>query len=157
MKFEKYQALIVCFSIISMIALSQSWDQPVIIYTGGHNTTPDFVIDHNNVIHCVWEHKIGVNYTKIYYSKSTDLGKTWSDAEDISLNTSLWVSDPHIISDTDNNLFVSYDFNAGSPNNMLVLVKKFEGIQWSEPDTISFDIIHLNSPWQLAIRLHYQK
>jgi len=123
-----------------MISLSQSWDQPVNIYSGGYNTSPDFCIDSCGIIHCVWEHKIGVNYRKIYYSRSLDMGSTWSDAKDISLNTNLWVSDPHIVSDTTKNLFVSYDFNTGSPNSMLVLIKKFDGIQWGNPDTISTDM-----------------
>jgi len=123
-----------------MIALSQSWEQPVTIYSGGYNTSPDFFIDRKGTIHCVWEHRIGVNYTKIYYSRSTDYGSTWSEIQDISMNSSLWVSDPHIISDSSNNLFVSYDYKTGSPNNMLVLIKKFDGTQWSEPDTISTDM-----------------
>lgn len=123
--------------ITPMLALTQSWSEPITIYTGGLNRYPDIAIDQNGVMHCVWAHKLQTNYWKIFYSKSNDTGITWSIAQDISLNTNLWMYNPQIISDSNNILYASYDYNTGDPNNMLILMKKYDGMQWSDPDTIS--------------------
>lgn len=124
-------------SLIPLSSVCQSWSQPVTIYQGSSVNYPDITTDQNGVIHCVWNRKLGENYWKIFYSKSNDGGVTWSPEEDISLNTYLWMSEPHIVADSENNLYVSYDYNAGSPSNILVLLRKFDGNGWSAPDTIT--------------------
>lgn len=131
----KYLIFWLCIS--PFLALSQTWSEPKTIFTEGLNRYPDITIDNNGVMHCVWAHKLQTNYWKILYSKSTDSGHTWSSAQDISLNANLWMYNPQIVADADNNLYVSYDHNTGNPNASLILMKKYDGIQWCEPDTIS--------------------
>lgn len=133
----KTKIFILWLCITPFLALAQTWSEPVTVFTGGLNRYPDIVIDHNGVMHCVWAHKLQTNYWKIYYSKSSNKGQTWSVAQDISVNTSLWMYNPQIIADTSNNLYVSYDYNTGDPNNTLILMKKYDGVQWSNPDTVS--------------------
>ncbi len=133
----KTKYIILWLYFMPIIALSQSWSDPVTVYNDGYNESVDFTIDKNGSIHSVWAHKVETNYWKIFYSKSTDNGNTWSTAQDISLNDNLWMSDPQIIADSNNNIYVSYDYNTGDPGNMLVFMKKFDGIQWQGTDTIS--------------------
>lgn len=131
----KYIILWLC--ITPILALTQTWSEPVTIFSGGLNRFPDITIDKHGVMHCVWAHKLQTNFYKIYYSKSTDNGLTWSVAQDISQNNSLWMYNPQIVADSNNILYVSYDYNTGAPNNTLILIKKYDGIQWSDSDTIS--------------------
>ncbi len=130
----KYIFLWLCM--VPMISISQTWNAPVTIFSEGNNEKPDFTIDKNGMFHCVWAHKLQTNYWKIFYSKSID-GFTWSSAQDISLNSNLWMYNPQVVADSNNNLYISYDYNTGDPGSMLVLLKKFDGIQWHNPDTIS--------------------
>jgi hypothetical protein len=85
----------------------------------------------------VFVHKLASNWRKIYYTKSTNDGQTWTTPEDISLNNDLMMYGPNIVCDTNNNLFVSYDYNVGNPAMSLVYLKGFNGIQWSEPMVVS--------------------
>lgn len=94
-------------------------------------------VDNNGVIHIVWSHRITGNFWKIMYSKSTDYGETWSEDYDISQNDDLWMSQPHITFDSENNLYVTYDYNTYSPPNMLVYLQKSNGLEWSEPILVS--------------------
>jgi len=144
----KSHLLILYLFFSSSISFSQNWSQPVNIYSGGNNYEPDFAIDQSGVFHCVWTHKLGVNYRKIYYSKSTDSGMTWSQAQDLSLNSTLWMDNPHIISDTNNVLYVSYDYNTGNTNETLVVLKKFINNKWS-----NFEIISADMPGSMHSRL----
>jgi hypothetical protein len=105
--------LLLWLCIIPMLALTQTWSEPVTIFSDGLNRYPDITIDKDGVMHCVWAHYLQTNYWKIYYSKSSDEGQTWSAAQDISLNTSRWMYNPQIIADANNNLYVSYDYNTG--------------------------------------------
>lgn len=119
-------------------SFSQNWIEPVNVSNmDGKDSQPDITVDQNGIIHCVWVHKINSNYWKVYYSKSDDEGFIWSIPEDISLNEEKWISNPHIISDTKNNLYVSYDYDVGNPAETMVYFKTFNGIEWSEPIIIS--------------------
>ncbi|MCF8308937.1 MAG: T9SS type A sorting domain-containing protein [Bacteroidales bacterium] len=136
--------LILLFAIILLhptYSFSQEWSEPVLISTmEGHNENPDFIIDHEGILHCVWNHEVEDNFYKLYYSKSEDNGETWSEPEDILGNDSLWMADPHLAVDSENNLYLSYDYNAGNPGAMQVLFRTYTGSNWSEPDTISADL-----------------
>ena len=121
----KTKILILWICIVPFTSNSQTWSEPITIYAGGYNDTPDFTIDKNGIIHCVWAHKIQTNFYKIFYSKSTDDGYTWSIEQDISQNNSLWMIDPQIVTDTNNLIYITYDCNAGDPNKMHILYKKF--------------------------------
>jgi hypothetical protein len=94
-------------------------------------------IDKNGILHCVFVHKLASNWRKIYYTKSTNDGETWTTPEDISLNNDLTMYGPHIVSDTNNILYVSYDYNVGNPAMSLIYLKNFDGTQWSEPFVVS--------------------
>ncbi len=121
-------------------SFSQDWTEPVQINTlQGYNNNPDFCIDNNGTLHCVWSYKIEQNHRIIYYSKSVDDGMTWSTPENVSQNTSLWMENPHIVSDSQNSLHLTYDYNTGSTGGgTLIVYKKFNGNYWSSShDTLS--------------------
>jgi len=118
--------------------LSQTWTEPVQINTlQGSNSNADFCIDNSGNIHCVWRYKVESNYMRIYYSKSVDDGQTWSEPENVSQNTSLWMDNPHIVADSENNLHLTYDYNCGNYYQTLIVYRKFSGNAWSEMDTVS--------------------
>lgn len=133
--------LILLFAVILLhltYLFSQEWSDPVQISTlEGVNNNSDFCIDNSGNIHCVWSYKVESNYKHIYYSKSIDDGQTWSEPENVSQNTSLWMENPHIVADSDNNLHLTYDYNSGNPYQTLIVHRKFMGNAWSEMDTVS--------------------
>jgi len=116
----------------------------------GSDSQPDFTIDQNGTIHCVWVHKYTNYHWKIFYSSSSDNGNLWTTPEDISLNDTISLSNPNIASDSYNNLYVSYDYDLYNPSKTLVLLKKFDGINWGEADTISYNMY---SSWNNRIAI----
>ncbi len=117
---------------------AQEWSEPVQINTlQGYNSKPDFFIADDGVIHTVWNYRLEANHRVIYYSKSEDDGLSWSEPENISQNTTKWMENPHVVVDTDNNIYISYDYNAGSPGEMLIFMRKYNGESWSGIDTVS--------------------
>lgn len=122
----------------SSSGFSQNWTTPVNISNmDGMDRQPDIFVDNNNIIHCVWVHDIESNFTKIYYTKSSDDGIIWTIPEDISQNDEKWVGSPKIIIDTNNKLIVSYDYNVGSPSNTIIFFRYYNDGAWSEVDTIT--------------------
>ncbi|MCX6233829.1 MAG: T9SS type A sorting domain-containing protein [Bacteroidetes bacterium] len=133
----KLNFFILCLCIAPFCA-AQNWTKPLNISNmEGLNNQPDITVDQNGTFHCVWAHKIVQNFWKIYYSQSSDEGLTWSVPDDISLNTEKWVSDPHIVCDSENNLYLTYDYDVGNYLESLVYYKKFDGISWSDPIVVS--------------------
>lgn len=134
---KKALSILILF-VLTINSFAQNWTDPVNISNmDGTDNQPDITVDHNGKYHCVWAHKIEENYWKIYYSKSLDGGLTWFTPEDISLNDEKWLSSPHIVADSENNLHVTYDFNVGNPYETLVYYKMFDGTNWSEPFVVS--------------------
>jgi len=135
------KTLLLLISFVFLLnVFSQDWTVPVQINTlQGYNNNPDFCIDNNGTIHCVWSYKIEPNHRVIYYSKSEDDGITWSTPENISQNTSLWMENPHIVADSQHRLHLTYDYNTGSTGGgTLIVYKKFNGNYWSSNhDTLS--------------------
>jgi hypothetical protein len=130
----KKQLQILILLLLSSLAYPQVWTPPVdISNTPGLDNQPDLCIDKNGTIHCVWTHKIDNNWRKIYYSKSTDNGISWSTSEDISLNNSLSMMDPQIVADTNNHLYVTYSYNTGDEYNTQVYLKILDWTTWSNP------------------------
>lgn len=118
--------------------MTQTWTDPINISNlPGLDNQPDLCIDKNGTLHCVFTHKLGNNWRKIYYAKSTDDGLTWTTPEDISLNDDLSLMNPHIVADTNNILYISYDYNTGNPYQTMVFIKKFNGNLWEEPVNIT--------------------
>jgi hypothetical protein len=123
----------------SCFTFAQTWTAPINISPNlpGLDNQPDLCIDKNGTLHCVFTHKLASNWRKIYYSKSTNDGETWSIPEDISLNPDTSLMNPHIVADTNNILYVTYDYNTGNPAATLVKLKTFNGTNWSDAFTVS--------------------
>ncbi len=116
---------------------AQDWSEPVNISTmNGGNQTPGFTIDNQGNLHCVWAHGVNYYYGNIYYSKSTDNGETWSTPENISQNSEKRPIFANIVTDSQGKIYVSYDMS-GSEYDSKILMKVFDGIEWSPTDTIS--------------------
>jgi len=131
------------FMILSFSAnlQSQNWTEPVNVSNlTGQDRMPDFTIDTYNVIHCVWVHDYELNFSKIFYSKSSDEGATWSTPQNISQNNEKRVDNPRIVADSNNRLLVTYDYNVGDPANTKILMKINDGFSWSLADTITPDM-----------------
>ncbi len=130
--------LIILFLFLSNLLFAQEWSEPILISTmQGYNDNPDFCVDSNGVIHCVWSHKIEDNYRKIYYSKSGDGGDSWTEPEDISLNDTMWMSKPYIACDSESNLYLTYNYNTANYYDTQVHLRKFNGISWSDSIVVS--------------------
>lgn len=116
------------------LGFSQTWSDPIMISKLGSNDSPDFKIDKNGVIHCVWVQWINSEHNKIFYSKSINNGETWTEALPITDNYS---SNPHIVADTFGNLFVSYDYDI--LHNPRICYVKFSIIDsaWSKQTTLA--------------------
>ncbi len=127
------------FMLISAgFSYAQEWSEPVNVSNmEGKDKHLDFIIDHNGIIHCVWAHQHSSSLFKVYYSKSEDQGTTWTEAEDVSQNTSLRCDRPHIVANSQNVLFVSYDYDSYSTTQSLIGMKTFDGVGWSQMDTVS--------------------
>jgi hypothetical protein len=112
--------------LLSNAIMAQTWTYAVTISNTGINYNPDFVIDKTGNIHCVWVQYYSPNFTKIFYSKSSDNGVTWTTPVPITTNTSLWIDEPHIKADTNENLFVCYDYNVGAWPSVKICYMKFD-------------------------------
>lgn len=94
-------------------------------------------MDKNGTVHIVWSHELETNFNKIYYSFSEDDGLTWSEPEDISLNNSKTMGNPHIVADTNNILYVTYEENMLNYYKTVVVMKSCTEGFWSDFDTVS--------------------
>jgi hypothetical protein len=132
-------AIILIFK--TLICFSQTWTDPVNVSRNGSNHSQGFTFDKYGVIHCVWVKWIDPYsyYSKIYYSKSIDDGLTWFDPVPITTNSDLWLADPHIVSDTFGNLYVSYDYDVGTwPDSKICYVKyNANDSTWSQQNEIA--------------------
>ncbi len=72
-----------------------------------------------------------VNHKKVYYSKSTDSGNTWTQAILISEESISVAVYPIIRCDSQNNLFVAYSYGSGNEDSR-VHIRKFDGTAWSQ-------------------------
>ena len=126
-----------CFFSLTFLMLyhikvsAQHWSEPVILSKGGFNTGNSFAIDKDGIIHCVWSHMIQDKLYQIYYTKSADNGATWTYPAHISSNNQYWLGNPHIVADTDKNLFVSYDYNLENEAQTKIYYRKFSNSSWS--------------------------
>jgi len=123
---------------VPVIADAQEWTPPVNISNiPGMDNMPDMCIDSCGNLHCVFTHKVGYYYGKIYYSHSEDNGLSWSTPEDVSLNTTLYAFNAHIVASGNNTLHLTYDYNLINPGATQVLYRYFDGEQWSDALNIS--------------------
>ncbi len=105
----------------------------------GYTMSIDMVIDHNGVIHVVWDWRMTSTYWLIMYSKSENDGYTWSEPTDLLHNTDLWMSQPHIACDSENKLYVTYTYDGHywTPEGRLIKMIDWDGQQWSESVVVS--------------------
>lgn len=114
-------------------SFSQEWSEPINISNSEFvDYASDIAITQDNTIHLVWSHKIGSNYTKIFYSNSDDLGNSWSLPLDISMNNEFECGNSHILRDSENQLFVSYEHNLGNPSQTKIYLRTYNGENWSD-------------------------
>ncbi len=139
-RLNRFLVALLLLLFVGQEAFPQNWTEPVQISTlEGLNVRPDFCIDNNGTIHCVWAYRgeTGWYHFVIYYSKSTDEGQSWSEPQNISQNDSMWMDNPHIVADSKNHLHLAYDFNVRNCYRNLIVYRKFDGQNWSEMDTVS--------------------
>jgi len=101
---------------------------------------PHMNVDNNGVIHAVWASTYPMPQypcTLILYAKSSDQGTTWSSPEILIDDTNSWIVETHIVCDSQNHLYVSYDHNVQVPEIATVNLIIFDGVNWSEPITVS--------------------
>jgi len=121
-------------------AKAQQWSEPINISNSGyHDGFPDICVDNKGVLHCIWVKTISSSTRKIYYSKSTDQGESWSTPVKISLGDSGFASDPKIVCDSNNILYVVYKYDINEPYNENLWFTKYENQDWTEPVTIADD------------------
>jgi hypothetical protein len=119
--------------LLSIISFAQ-WTEPIPVSSStGFHIEPDMCVDNNGIIHVVWSKRMTDKFWKILYSKSINNGENWSEEYDISQNDTLWMSQPHIVNDSENNLYVTYDYDTYSPSKMLVYLQIYDNNQWSQP------------------------
>lgn len=121
---------------------SQEWSEAVVINPTQSQLgpdDPDFCIDNEGHIHCVWSTVHGTNFYRIWYSKSEDDGETWFNPVNVSMNTSKWMAEPQIVSDSQGTIHLVYEDDAGSSSHKIIY-KTNDGIDpftWSESDTLN--------------------
>ncbi len=129
------------FISLSKSISGQEWTEPVNISNIGSLVSVDlnFVVDHKNVIHVVWDQRITDTYWVIMYSKSEDDGNTWSEPADLLGNKDYWMAQPQLASDSKNNLYVTYthDYLGWTTEERLIKMLTYNGHQWSEPVVVS--------------------
>jgi hypothetical protein len=136
-----YVFLILLLISFSRATSGQEWTEPVNISNIGSLISVDlnFVADHKNVTHVVWDQRITDTYWKIIYSKSEDDANTWSEPIELLGNTNYWMAQPHIACDSKNNIYVVYthDYLGWTAEGRLIKMITWNGHEWNEPIIIS--------------------
>ena len=129
--------LIIFLITLAFTTKAQEWSEPIPIFEGGRNYRQDFAIDSNGNLHVVLEHVITpYQFAKIYYSKSTDQGETWTTPYSIAQNNSGWLSSPKIAIDANNTIYVTYD-NIVTEYDTWVNMQVFSDNTWGLPIVVS--------------------
>ncbi|MDA3867925.1 MAG: sialidase family protein, partial [Salinivirgaceae bacterium] len=133
--------LAILFWTMATLATGQQWSEPVQISDmEGLDNYPEFCIDNNGVIHVVWTHAASSFYdhSVVYYSKSTNDGATWSEPLNISQNEEKAIARPKIVADSENRLYVAYNYNFLEVYDQKILMQRFDGQNWTTAaDTVS--------------------
>lgn len=131
-EFSLFLLLFFLLTSFSNLCYSQTWSARLIISGADRCVNPDLAIDKYGGLHCVWVQVFGSDITRILYSKSLDNGSSWSNPIPISTNNDIWHGDPHIVADTNGNLYVTYDYDVGAWPDVKICYKKFDAVsqQW---------------------------
>lgn len=128
-----YAGFVLSLFVTSCLFAQYIWGDPIIIasHPTAQITDQNMFIDRNGTIHVVWNEVYETNLSQIYYSKSNDIGTTWSTPYNVSQSDASKLARPAVGADYNGNVFVSYTWNSlGYP---ILLQKKFDGVTWSEP------------------------
>jgi len=107
--------LFIIFVLFTNLLFAQDWTEPINISNmEGTDYFPDITVGPDGTMHCVWTHKHTNQYMEIFYSNSSNEGLNWSTPVSISQNETLVCLKPHIVVDSKNNLYVTYDYNVSS-------------------------------------------
>jgi hypothetical protein len=130
----KLTLLILLFTLLTTQCLAQSWSAPVLISDmPGINNNQDMCIDRAGTRHVVWSHTVSNGYWTIMYSKSTTGGMTWTPPDTIVNMPGAWLYEPHIVSDTLNNLYVSFDSISQGGGYGQIFYTQNAGNGWTSP------------------------
>jgi len=116
----------------------KTWTEPQdISKTDGVATSPVVAVGPDQSIHVAWRDTAsGDTRPDIFYASSTDQGKTWTKAKDIS-NTPKWSSDPTIAVSDDGIVHVSWlDSRSGEQRPDIFYIRKSEGA-WTNALNVS--------------------
>jgi BNR repeat-containing family member len=116
----------------------KGWSKAVdVSHTAGVSSDPALATGPDNSIHMVWtDTTSGETHPDIYYGVSTDSGKNWSKAKDIS-NTPGVSSDPTIAVSADGAVHVAWkDTSSGPTNPDIYYTWKSTG-SWNKPIDVS--------------------
>lgn len=129
---------ILLFLSLVYTCFAQGWSTPVLVSDmPGINNNQDMCIDRTGTRHVVWSHTVTSGYWSIMYSKSTTGGMTWTTPDTIVNIPGAWLYEPHIVSDTFNNIYVSFDsISQGGSFGQVYLITK-QGELWGTPHRIS--------------------
>jgi hypothetical protein len=134
---------------ISLFA-QYDWSEPVQLSEVGispqnHYLYPTITTDSNGNIYCFWTKYIQIGselkwYSQVEYRMTADNGISWTATENITPES---IPDPSdriyylkAVCDSENNIHVFYMKGLGLSTN-LVVYKKYDGILWSEPFTMT--------------------
>ncbi|HNW74224.1 MAG TPA: T9SS type A sorting domain-containing protein [Bacteroidales bacterium] len=130
---------ILCINLLEPVA-AQTWSDPVKINSSGSFSDVDFTVDKIGIIHCVFIRNTNIyDYRNLYYSASKDHGETWSVPVQLTKFSEKNIDDPHIVADTNGNLFLSYDYDVDHYPNLKIGYQKFtvRDSAWSLPEFIA--------------------
>jgi len=116
----------------------KTWTEALdISKTDGVASSPAVAVSPDQSIHVVWRDTAsGETRPDIFYTSSSDQGKTWTKAEDIS-NTPKWSKDPTIAVGDDGVVHVSWlDSRSGEQRPDIFYIQKLEGT-WTKPLNVS--------------------
>ncbi|MCB0804968.1 MAG: exo-alpha-sialidase [Bacteroidales bacterium] len=134
---KKYTIILLLLVASTITAFSQ-WSSPVNVSNlperDMHAATS---VDPNGVIHCVWTHFINTGFRKIYYSKSSDFGDTWSVPLDLSQNNDSTASSPQIVISSTGYLFIVYNQGYMGYSGITYMVSNKNGI-WKKQKVANF-------------------
>lgn len=122
------------YRIQSRALAGSSWGSEKIVYNGGNfsQRSSSATVSPNGAIHVVWDGKDATDTTKynIQYSKSIDLGVTWSAAIKLTNGNTYDQVFPSITADKNNNIYV--EWSGADTTNATYQIKRiiYNGEVW---------------------------